>query len=130
MNQRKKLASLFIVIAGLITASAFAATKGSLVVHTAVTVGGTRLPEGEYSLQWDGDGPEVTLTIKKDNRIKATVPAKLVPVNEAFSQDAIVVRTDGDGTRKLIEFRPSGKKFRLEIEAEPAESANRSQPSR
>lgn len=128
MNRRKTLISL--LIAGLMTASSFAATRGSLVLHSPVMVGATQLPEGEYRLYWDGDGPEVELTIKKDNRAKTTVPAKFLPVNKTFREDAIVVSTDGDGRRKLTEIRLSGKNFCIEIESQPRENAEREKSSR
>jgi hypothetical protein len=128
MHPGKRLVSVLIAV--LTTATAFATTRGSLVVHSPVQVGATTLTVGEYTLQWDGDGSEVELQIKSGRKVKATVPAKLLPVSNAFREDAIVVDTDGDGTRKLIEIRPSGKKFRIEIESQPSVSADRGQPSR
>jgi hypothetical protein len=129
MNPRRRIALVLTAVLTT-TASAFATTRSSFVVHSPVVVGGTRLTEGEYTLRWDGDGPEVELQIQRDNKVKATVPAKLIPVSNASHEDAIVVSTDADGTRKLIEIRPSGKKFRIEIESQPSQSANRGQPSR
>jgi hypothetical protein len=129
MNPRRRIALVLTAVLTT-TVSAFATPRGSFVVHSPVVVGGTRLTEGEYTLRWDGNGPEVELQIQRDNKVKATVPAKLLPVSDASHEDAIVVSTDADGTRKLIEIRLSGKKFRIEIESQPSERANSDRSSR
>lgn len=127
MNRRRKFVPLLLV--ALTTSSAFAATRASLVVHSPVVVGTTQLTEGEYSLQWDGVGPTVELKIKKKNKVQVAVPATLQPVSKAFQENAIIVSTDVDGTRKLVEIRPSGQKFRIEIGSQPTESAARQKSS-
>ena len=78
--------------------------------------GKTLLPAGEYTVQWEGAGPDVELTIKLDNRVKATVPAKVIPLDQPLREDAAVLDTDGNGGRRLLGIRFSGKKFFLQIE--------------
>lgn len=85
-------------------------------VQSPVMVGETQLPAGDYSVQWEGTEPDLELTIKRDRKVKATVPAKLVPENSAFDQNATIIRAESDDSRKLVAIRLSGKKFTLQIE--------------
>jgi hypothetical protein len=102
----------------LLTASAFAADKGSMQVRSPVMVGKIQLLVGDYTVQWEGTGPDVELTIKQDKKVKATVPAKLVPENSAFHQNATITIAESDGSRKLIAIQLSGKRFTLQIESQ------------
>jgi hypothetical protein len=111
-----RVTGALIGFAMLLTANAFAANKGYMQVRSPVMVRETQLPTGDYTVQWDGTGPDVELTIKRDKKVKATVPAKLVPENSAFDQNATIIRAESDGSRKLIAIRISGKKFTLQIE--------------
>jgi hypothetical protein len=111
-----KFTGALIGFAMLLTANAFAANKGSMQVQSPVMVGETQLPAGEYTVQWEGTGPDIELTIKRDKKVKATVPAKLVPENSAFDQNAKIIHVESDGSRKLIAIQLSGKRFTLQIE--------------
>jgi hypothetical protein len=111
-----KFTGVLIGFAMLLTANAFAANKGSVQVQSPGMVGETQLPAGDYTVQWEGTGPDLELTIKRDRKVKATVPAKLVPENSAFDQNAAIIRVESDGSRKLIAIRLSGKRFTLQIE--------------
>jgi hypothetical protein len=111
-----RFTSALIGFAMLLTASAFAANKGSMQLKSPVMVGETQLPAGYYSVQWEGTGPDVELTIRRDRKVKATVPAKLVPENSAFDQNAAIIQVESDGSRKLIAIRLSGKRFTLQID--------------
>ena len=113
-----RFTSALIGFAMLLTASAFAADKGSMQVRSPVMVGKIQLLAGDYTVQWEGTGPDVELTIKRDKKVKATVPAKLVPENSTFDQNATIIRAESDGSRKLIAIRLSGKRFTLQIESQ------------
>ena len=112
--------SLLLGMALLLATGAFAANKGSLQVQDPVTVSGKQLPAGDYQLKWDGKGPNVELSILKGNKVVATVPARLVDINQSASSDAAVVRKNEDGSRSLFEIRFSGKKYALAIGEEAA----------
>ncbi|PYX77127.1 MAG: hypothetical protein DMG72_02860 [Acidobacteria bacterium] len=112
--------SLLLGMALLLATGAFAANKGSLQVQDPVTVIGKQLPAGDYQLKWDGKGPNVELSILKGNKVVATVPARLVDINQSASSDAAVVRKNEDGSRSLSEIRFSGKKYALAIGEEAA----------
>jgi hypothetical protein len=99
----------------LMAASAFAANKGTLAVSSPVNVGGKQLSAGEYSVQWDGSGPNVQASIMKGKKVVATAPAHMIDLNQSAVSDSAVLRTNSDGSRELAQARFSGRKFALEF---------------
>jgi hypothetical protein len=104
----------------LLATSAFAANKGSLRVDEAVNVNGKQLTPGDYKVSWEGNGPSVELHILQGKNVVATVPAKMVDLPRAASDDGAVVSTNGDGSRTLSQIRFSGKKYALAIGGDTA----------
>ena len=101
----------------LLATSLFAAgdsNKGSLQTLTAVTVNGTNLPAGDYSVKWEGTGSNVQLNILKGKKVVATTPAHVVELGTPSAMDSAVVTTD-NGSRILSEVRFGGKKYALQI---------------
>jgi hypothetical protein len=107
--------SLFLGLALLLATSAFAANKGSLSVQEPVMLNGTKLAAGDYKVQWDGNGPNVELSITQGKKVIAKVPAHMVDLDSPAQSDAAVVKNNGDGTKSLTEVRLSGKKFALAV---------------
>ncbi|PYX38473.1 MAG: hypothetical protein DMG81_11620 [Acidobacteria bacterium] len=114
--------SFFLGLALLLATSAFAANKGSLSVQEPVTINGTQLKPGDYKVQWDGNGPSVELSITQGKKVIAKVPAHMVNLETPSSNDAAVVKNNGDGTKSLSEVRLSGKKFSLALGEEAAKA--------
>jgi hypothetical protein len=119
MKRAGRLIYLLINLTMLFATTLFAADKGSLHVQSPIMAGGTQLPAGDYTVQWEGAGPDVELKIKRNNKVKAMVSAKVVPLDHPFRENAALIDTDG-GDRKLDEIRFSGKKFFLQIEPQTA----------
>ena len=107
--------SLFLGLALLLATTAFAANKGSLTVQEPVMLNGTKLAAGDYKVQWDGNGPNVELSITQGKKVIAKVPAHMVDLDSPAQSDAAVVKNNGDGTKSLTEVRLSGKKFALAV---------------
>jgi hypothetical protein len=120
MKRAGRITYALMSFAMLFATTAFAANKGSLHVQSTTMAGKTQLPAGEYTVQWEGAGPDVELKIKLHNRVKATVPAKVIPLDQSLREDAAILDTDGSGGRRLLEIRFSGKKFFLQIEPQYA----------
>lgn len=99
----------------LLAAGAFAVNKGSLELNNPVSVGGKQLAPGTYTLQWDGNGPDVQLNILKGNKVIVTTPAHVTNADRASDHNEAVVNVNGDGTRSLAEIRLSGKKYVLDV---------------
>jgi hypothetical protein len=111
--------SLLLGLALLLATSAFAAAnKGSLQLPDPVTVSGKQLSAGDYSVKWDGSGPNVELNILRGNKVVATTPARLIDLSQKPDNDAAVVKSNGDGSKSLTEIHFGGKKYALAIGSE------------
>ena len=99
----------------LLAAGAFAANKGSLQITDSTSVGGKQLKPGDYTVTWDGDGPNVQLNIMKGSKVVTTVPAHVVTVDHSAASNSTVATENKDGSKSLSEIRFSGKKYTLEI---------------
>jgi len=115
--------SLTLGVALLLASSAFAGTnKTTLQVQEATTISGTKLAPGEYKVQWEGNGPNVEMSILKGKNVVAKVPARVVELPSAAPSDAAVVHRNEDGSRSLSEIRMSGKKYALAVGEEAAKA--------
>ena len=120
---------MMLVLALLLAASAFAASdnhKGTLQFLDAVQVNGKQLPAGEYQVRWEGNGPDVQVTIAQGKKVLATVPGRVVDLQNKSNSDAALVKNNPDGSRTLNEIRFSGKKFSLAVGEEAAQAQMKS----
>jgi len=109
----------------LLATSAFAAAnKASVQLFDSTFVGSAQLKPGSYTATWDGNGPDVTVNIMRGKSVVATVPARIVNLQNTASSAAAVVTKNGNGSQSLSEIRMSGKKYALAIgqEASKADS--------
>ena len=104
----------------LLAGSALAANKGSLSVGNNVTVSGKALPAGEYTVKWEGSGPNVELNILRGDKVMATVPARVVELDRKTSNNTTLTKSREDGSKSLAEIRFAGKKYALAIGDESA----------
>jgi hypothetical protein len=123
MSVSKISKGLLLGFALLLATSVFAATnKGTLQVTDPLTVNGKQLPAGDYTVKWDGAGPNVELNIMRGKNVVATVPAHMVDLEQSPSRDSLVTIVQSDGRKSLNEIRFGGKKFALAINAESAKA--------
>ena len=122
MKSSKLSKGLLLGLALLLATSAFAANKGSLQVSDAVTVSGKQLARGEYTVKWEGNGPNVELNILQGKKVVATMPARLIDLNRSADGNSAVVRKNDDGSRTLAEIRFAGKKYALALGNESAKA--------
>jgi hypothetical protein len=113
---------LLLGLALLLAATAFAANKGTLQVSDPVTVSGKQIAPGEYTLRWEGNGPNVELNILRGKNVVATVPAHLVDLDRTPDRDATVTVVNDNGNKVLSEIRLSGRKQAFAIGAESAKA--------
>ena len=113
--------SLIMGLALLLASSAFAAEKASLTLSHPATVNGTTLKAGDYKLQWDGNGPNVEVSIVQGKKVVAKVPAKIVDLGSTTQNNAAVTRVKSDGTSTLAGARFEGKKYGLELGGESSD---------
>jgi len=124
MNFAKTFKGLVLGSALLLATSAFAASKGALQLTAPATVAGKQLAAGDYTVKWDGNGPNVQLEILKGKNVVATVPAQVVTLDHESNYDSAVVNTDGSGGRVLSQIRFSGKKMALSVGGEGSGSSS------
>ena len=95
MSVSKISKGLLLGLALLLATSGFAANKGSLQVDDPVTVNGKPLAAGEYTVKWDGAGPNVEVNIMKGKNVVATVPARMLAERRATFLRGRVQRKQG-----------------------------------
>jgi hypothetical protein len=93
MKTGKYIAIVAVLASGL-SLNAFAKDKNEtrITLSDSVQVGTTDLKPGDYTLQWDGNGPDVQVKILKSKNVVATVPAKLGQ-GTSLRANAITMRT-------------------------------------
>jgi hypothetical protein len=127
MRVSKISKGLLLGLALLLATSAFAANKGSLEVSDPVTVSGKQLAVGEYTVKWEGTGPNVELNILRGKNVVATVPARMIELDRSPDRNSAVTTVNGDGRKSLNEIRFSGKKYALAINAESAKAESKAE---
>jgi len=99
----------------LLATGAFAANKGPMQITDPTSVGGKELKPGDYTVSWDGTGPNVQLNVMKGSKLVTTVPAHVVAADHSSPSNSIVAKQNSDGSKSLSEIRFSGKKFTLQV---------------
>jgi hypothetical protein len=122
MNVSKISKGLLLGLALLLARSGFAANKGSLQVDNPVTINGKPLAAGEYTVKWDGAGPNVELNIMKGKNVVATVPARMLDLEQSPVRDSIITSVNSEGHKSVNEIRFSGKKYAFAVNAESAKA--------
>jgi len=114
----KRFANL-IVLSTLIATAAFAAESGSgkIRLDTAVKVGSTELPAGEYKVTWTGSGAISEVTFVQ-GKTKVTAPAQVVAVRH--NNDAVATKSE-NGSRVLTEIQ--FQKETLVLQNAPSQAA-------
>jgi hypothetical protein len=77
-------------------------------LHVDVTLNGAQVPEGVYDLTWDSNSSAVRVTLRKDGQFIAAAPGVWVKNGAKYTEDAVLLRVNNDGTRSLIEIRLAG----------------------
>jgi len=99
----------------LLAATAFASpSKGTLKLFEPVTVQGKQLAAGKYTVEWNGEGPNVQLNIADGKNGVTAIPARIVPgVKNRTSGYASAKQQDGRSELTNVFFE--GKAFELQI---------------
>ena len=122
MNASKISKGLLLGLTLLLATSLFAANKGPLQVVDPLTVNGTQIAPGDYTVKWEGAGPTVELNILQGKNVIATVPARMVDLNRTPERNSAITTVNSDGKKSLNEIRFSGRKYALAIGAETAKA--------
>jgi hypothetical protein len=101
----------------LLASSVFAATanKGTLKLFVPVTVQGKQLAPGQYTVEWNGEGPNVQLNIADGKNTVTAIPARIVPVNAKNQSSGYSSEKQPDGQETLKNVFFAGKTYELQI---------------
>lgn len=83
--------------------------SGKFNLNTAAELNGKSLAAGDYKVSWEGQGPEVNVTISQGKKMVLTAPARLVERESKAPRNAVVMRTNGGGTGSIVELQLAGK---------------------
>jgi hypothetical protein len=108
--------TLVLGLAVLLATGAFASNKGSFHFEQSIVLNGQEIPAGDYTVRWEGTGPDVQLSVMKGKKEVAKTAAKMVELENKSSSDAIVLN-NGGGTPAVSQFRFAGKKTALAIDS-------------
>jgi hypothetical protein len=108
----------------LLSSGVFAAdaNKGTLQLSDNVTVQGKSLNYGKYTVEWNGAGSTVQVTILQGKQTVATFSAHLTEQPTPNPGDAYGTIAGADGSRTLTTFYPAHKRFALELDQNGANS--------
>jgi len=87
----------FVLVCIFLSIPAFAASNSQTVnLPSAVQVGSTQLPAGDYIVTWTGTGDNVQVTLAKKGVQPVTVPAKVV--KQTHDHTGVTTNSVGDKT--------------------------------
>jgi len=110
------IAKNLLVGLALLGTTAFAASnKGTLQVNEPVTINGKLVPKGEYQVKWEGNGPDVSLSVMRGKQVVASAPGHLTELGQPNPQDSRTIKIAEDGSKSLTEIRFADKKYVLQI---------------
>jgi hypothetical protein len=126
MNARKIFTVLLSGMFLLLATVGFAADKASLHLFDPVTVNGKPLPGGDYTVTWEGSGPNVELKFVKGKDVVATSPAQLVNLTKAAAGSSVATKSSTSGAPALTQITFGGKKYALSLGEQTVQSADSS----
>jgi hypothetical protein len=116
MKLSKSFQRVLIGSAFLLATDGFAANKGTLHVSSPEIVAGERLAAGDYTVRWDGTGPDIRFRIMQGAKVVVAASARIVALDTASPSDSVVIDVEGDGSRRVSQIWFSGQKLALQIE--------------
>src|SRR5258706_11032577 len=102
----------------LLAAAAFASpSKGTLKLFEPVTAQGKQLAPGKYTVEGNGEGPNVQLNIADGKNCVTAIPARIVPVNTKNRTSGYASAKQEDRRSEMTNGFFEGKPFELQIGA-------------
>jgi len=89
--------------------------EGPMNIGATVQVAGRQLQPGLYGIRWDGTGPTTQVSITREGKVVATIPARVVKLEQKSTQDVVELKTAGNGAKELAKIQFEGRQYALEI---------------
>jgi hypothetical protein len=83
-----------------------------------ITVNGAMVPQGMYSLAVESQGASVRATLYRDGRFVATAHGTWVKHGVKYTENAVLLKVNPDGTRSLSEIRLAGSAKTIVVDSE------------
>jgi hypothetical protein len=124
MKTGKYIAIVAVLASGL-SLNAFAKDKNEtrITLSDSAQVGTTDLKPGDYTLQWEGNGPDVQVRVLKGKNVVATVPAKLAQGKSVYGNTISTRTVNNVKTLDEVDFA-GGKQSLLFGEAAATQSSS------
>ena len=107
-----KIRWTMLIVLTLLASNAFAhPRKGHMLYFSLpILVNGEQIPAGIYQVSLETHDSTALVTISKDGEFVAGVKGTWVKQGAKFTDNAVLLRVNSDGSRSLIELRLSGTK--------------------
>lgn len=101
-----KYSAILLTLGLLLPLSALAkdSDHGSMQLIQPAWIGSTQLQPGRYKVDWNGNGPMVTVNVMKGNKTVATTSATLKTNDQGVNQDAVVIAPAKNNGKKVVEI--------------------------
>ena len=76
--------------------------KKNISLGEAAQIGSTTLQPGDYKVEWQGTGPNVTVNFVQGSKVIATAPATLQ--NKNSNTTSVFMKDEGNGNKALTEI--------------------------
>jgi hypothetical protein len=94
--------------------------KSSIHLADRLSVEGKTVNPGDYTVEWNGTGPAVQVTLVQGKQTVATFPAQLTEQANPNPASAYGSSAAPDGSRSLTAIYPGGKRYVLQLEQNQA----------
>jgi hypothetical protein len=117
-----KLSTIVFGAALLFSSGALAKETNKSTIHLAdqLSVAGKTLSPGNYTVEWNGTGPSVQVSLVQGKQTVATFPAHLTEQGDPNPASAYGSSSEPDGSRSLTAIYPGGKRYVLQLEQKEA----------
>jgi len=97
--------TILLLLAAISPATAKKNRARLLFLETPVTMNGAEIPRGIYELTLQSSNSSVSVTLWKNGRFVATAPGVWAKSGVKYTENALLLRVNSDGSRSLIEIR-------------------------
>lgn len=87
------------------------------VLQTPVTLNGVEVPEGAYEFTVDSAKSNVQVTLRKQGKVVATAPGKLVKTGVTYKTNLVLLNVNPDGSRSVHEIRLAGSEKAIMLDS-------------
>ncbi len=98
--------ALLAAFVAIMLSAAIAAPRNrkSITLSEPTIVGSTTLQPGEYTIEWNGSGPDVQVSFSREGTVIATLPATLEAAQNHYDV-SVELRLQDSGARSLVDIR-------------------------